>query len=85
MAGKGDKRRPGAAAYVDNWDRIFGSKEDEVDTSDVEPFHIRNARHLKMQDLEFKEKLAEERRKKEQELFDRLDREVEEEQNNDED
>ena len=84
MAGKGDKRRPGTAAYIANYERIFGSKEDEVDTSDVEPFHIRNARHLKMQDLEFKEKLAEERRKKEQELFDRLDREVEEE-NNDED
>ena len=79
MAGKGDKRRPGPAAYIANYERIFGSKEDEVDTSDVEPFHIRNARHLKMQDLEFKEKLAEEKRRKEQELFDRLDKEVEEE------
>tara|TARA_A100001515_G_C4452023_1_gene170568 strand:+ start:86 stop:331 length:246 start_codon:yes stop_codon:yes gene_type:complete len=77
MAGKGDKRRPGPAAYIANYERIFGSKEDEVDTSDVEPFHIRNARHLKMQDLEFKEKLAEEKRKKEKELFDRLDKEAE--------
>ena len=87
MSGKGDKRREteNTNAFSDNWSRIFGNKEDEVDTSDVEPFHIRNAKHLKMQDLEFKEKLAEERRKKEQELFDRLDREVEEEQNNDED
>ena len=87
MSGKGDKRREteDSNKFVDNWDRIFGSKEDEVDTSDVEPFHIRNARHLKMQDLEFKEKLAEEKRKKEKELFDRLDREVEEEQSNDED
>ncbi len=83
MAGKGDNRRENEKVnnkkFVDNWDRIFGSKEDEVDTSDVEPFHIRNARHLKMQDLEFREKLAEEKRKREQELFDRLDKEVEEE------
>lgn len=88
MSGKGDSRRENEKVnnqkFVDNWDRIFGSKEDEVDTSDVEPFHIRNARHLKMQDLEFKEKLAEEKRRREQELFDRLDKEVEEE-NNDED
>ena len=79
MAGKGDKRRPESNTFNDNWDRIFGSKEDEIDTSDVEPFHIKNARHLKMQDLEFKEKLAEEKRRKEKELFDRLDKE-----NNDE-
>jgi hypothetical protein len=83
MAGKGDNRRENEKVnnkkFVDNWDRIFGSKEDEVDTSDVEPFHIRNARHLKMQDLEFREKLAEEKRRREQELFDRLDKEVEEE------
>ena len=88
MSGKGDSRRENEKVnnqkFVDNWDRIFGSKEDEVDTSDVEPFHIRNARHLKMQDLEFREKLAEEKRRREQELFDRLDKEVEEE-NNDED
>ena len=83
MAGKGDKRRPESKTFTDNWDRIFGSKEEKVDTSDVEPFHIRNARHLKMQDLEFREKLAEEKRKRDQELFDRLDKEVEEE-NNDE-
>ena len=62
---------------MDNWDRIFGTKEDDIDTSDVEPFHIKNARELKMQDLEFKEKLAEDRRKRQQELFDRLDKEVE--------
>ena len=88
MSGKGDKRREteNSNAFADNWSRIFGKhKDDEVDTSDVEPFHITNAKHLKMQDLEFKEKLAEEKRKKEQELFDRLDREVEEEQDNDED
>ena len=87
MAGKGDKRREteDSNKFVDNWDRIFGKKDDGIDTSDVEPFHIRNARHLKMQDLEFKEKLAEEKRRKEQELFDRLDREVKEEQDNDED
>jgi hypothetical protein len=80
--GKGDKRRETEDPnnFVDNWDRIFGKKEDDgIDTSDVEPFHIRNARQLKMQDLEFKEKLAEEKRRKEQELFDRLDKEVEEE------
>ena len=65
--------------YANNWDRIFGTKDDGIDTSDVEPFHIRNARQLKMQDLEFREKLAEEKRKKQQELFDRLDKEVEEE------
>ena len=85
MNGKGDNRRENEKVnnkkFVDNWDRIFGSKEDEVDTSDVEPFHIRNARHLKMQDLEFREKLAEEKRKRDQELFDRLDKEVEEESN----
>ena len=87
MAGKGDNRRENEKVnnkkFVDNWDRIFGSKEEDIDTSDVEPFHIKNARHLKMQDLEFREKLAEEKRKREQELFDRLDKEIEEE-NNDE-
>ena len=80
MAGKGDKPREGNNdKFVDNWDRIFGTKDDGIDTSDVEPFHIRNARQLKMQDLEFREKLAEEKRRKEKELFDRLDKEVEEE------
>jgi len=80
MAGKGDKPREGDSdKFVDNWDRIFGTKDDGIDTSDVEPFHIRNARQLKMQDLEFREKLAEEKRRKEKELFDRLDKEVEEE------
>ena len=78
MNGKGDKRREGDNnKFNDNWDRIFGTRDDGIDTSDVEPFHIKNARELKMQDLEFKEKLAEERRKKQQELFDRLDKEVE--------
>ena len=78
MSGKGDTPRQGDNnKFNDNWDRIFGSKDDGIDTSDVEPFHIKNARELKMQDLEFKEKLAEERRKKQQELFDRLDKEVE--------
>jgi hypothetical protein len=78
MSGKGDKRREeDTDKFVDNWDRIFGTKEDDIDTSDVEPFHIKNARELKMQDIEFKEKLAEERRKRQQELFDRLDKETE--------
>ena len=78
MSGKGDKPRQGDnSKFNDNWDRIFGIKDDGIDTSDVEPFHIKNARELKMKDLEFKEKLAEERRKKQQELFDRLDKEVE--------
>ena len=78
MSGKGDTPRQGDSnKFNDNWDRIFGTKDDGIDTSDVEPFHIKNARELKMQDLEFKEKLAEERRKKQQELFDRLDKEVE--------
>jgi hypothetical protein len=78
MNGKGDKRREGDNnKFNDNWDRIFGTKDDGIDTSDVEPFHIKNARELKMQDIEFKEKLAEERRKKQQELFDQLDKEVE--------
>ena len=78
MSGKGDKRRPGNASYIDNWDRIFGKKEEEeVDTSDVEPFHIKNARELKMQDLEYKEKLAEEKRRKHQEFMDQLDKEIE--------
>ena len=79
MAGKGDKRRPESNTFNDNWDRIFGTKEDDIDTSDVEPFHIKNAKQLKLQDIKFKEKLAEEKRRKEQELFDRLDKEVEEE------
>ena len=86
MAGKGDKRREGEVeAFNSNWDRIFnkGKKKKKVDTSDTEPYHIKNARHLKMKDIAYKEKLAEEKRKKEQELLDRLDREVEEENNKD--
>ena len=85
MAGKGDKRREteDSNKFVDNWDRIFGKKEeDDIDTSDVEPFHITNAKHLKMQDLEYKEKLAEEKRRKQQELFDQLDKEIEEDDKN---
>ena len=84
MSGKGDKRREteDSNKFVDNWDRIFGKKEeDDIDTSDVEPFHITNAKHLKMQDLEYKEKLAEEKRKKQQELFDQLDKEIEDDKN----
>ena len=66
MNGKGDKRRQGDNnKFNDNWDRIFGKKEEEdIDTSDVEPFHIKNARELKMQDLEFQAKRKEEQRKK---------------------
>ena len=66
MNGKGDKRRQGDNnKFNDNWDRIFGKKEEEdIDTNDVEPFHIKNARELKMQDLEFEAKRKEEQRKK---------------------
>lgn len=83
MAGKGDKQRNGNSEnLISNWDRIFGSNKDEdVDTSDAEPFHIINARALKMKDLEYREKLAKDKLKKQKELFDRLDKEVEEEQN----
>ena len=83
MAGKGDKQRNGNSEnLISNWDRIFGSNKDEdVDTSDAEPFHIINARVLKMKDLEYREKLAKDKLKKQKELFDRLDKEVEEEQN----
>lgn len=71
MNGKGDKRREGDNnKFNDNWDRIFGKSEmDEVDASDVEPFHIKNARELKMQDMEFEEKRKEERRKKLEDLL----------------
>tara|TARA_R110002051_G_scaffold37187_1_gene80109 strand:+ start:2936 stop:3205 length:270 start_codon:yes stop_codon:yes gene_type:complete len=83
MAGKGDKRRNGnSKQLISNWDRIFGSNKDEdVDTSDAEPFHIKNARALKMKDIEYKEKLAKDKLKKQKKLFDALDKEVEEEQN----
>lgn len=65
MNGKGDKRREGDNnKFNDNWDRIFGAKEDDIDTSDVEPFHIKNARELKMQDMEFEAKRKEEQRKR---------------------
>lgn len=79
MNGKGDNRRPeDTDSFNDNWDRIFGkSKMDEVDTTDVEPFHIKNARELKMQDLEYKEKLAEEKRRKHQEFMNQLEEEIE--------
>lgn len=71
MSGKGDTPRQGDNnKFNDNWDRIFGSKEDDgIDTSDVEPFHIKNARDLKMQDMEFEEKRKEERRKKLEDLL----------------
>ena len=71
MSGKGDTPRQGDNnKFNDNWDRIFGSKEDDgIDTSDVEPFHIKNARELKMQDMEFEEKRKEERRKKLEDLL----------------
>jgi hypothetical protein len=65
MNGKGDKRRQGDNnKFNDNWDRIFGKKEDDIDTSDVEPFHIKNARELKMQDLEFEARRKQEQRDK---------------------
>ena len=71
MNGKGDKRREGDNdKFNDNWDRIFGKSEmDEVDASDVEPFHIKNARELKMQDMEFEAKRKEEQRKKMEDLL----------------
>ena len=76
MAGKGDKRRDGDSDKLrNNWDRIFGPSGDEdVDTSDAEPFHIRNARALKMKDLEYKQKLAEEKLRKQKEFLDKLDK-----------
>ena len=82
MAGKGDKQRQGNSEnLISNWDRIFGSNKDEdVDTSDAEPFHIINARALKMKDLEYRDNLAKDKLKKQKELFEDLDREVEEEQ-----
>ena len=82
MSGKGDDRRPGDSdTFNDNWDRIFGKrKRKKVDTSEVEPYHIKNAKHLKIKDLAYREKIAEEKRKKEQELFDRLDKEIEDEE-----
>ena len=65
MNGKGDKRRQGDNnKFNDNWDRIFGKKGDDIDTSDVEPFHIKNARELKMQDLEFEARRKQEQRDK---------------------
>ena len=84
MGGKGDDRRAGdSETFNGNWDRIFGkSKKKKIDTSDVEPFHIKNARHLKMKDITHKEKAQEEQRKRDQDLFDNLDREVEEEKKN---
>ena len=47
MSGKGDDRRPGDSdTFNDNWDRIFGKpKRKKVDTSEVEPYHIKNAKH----------------------------------------
>ena len=74
MAGKGDKQRHGNSEnLISNWDRIFGSTNNEdVDTSDAEPFHIINARALKMKDLEHREKLAKDKLKKQKELFEEL-------------
>lgn len=80
MAGKGDKRRSESSEkMLNNWDRIFGTNSKDVDTSDVEPYHIKNARTLKLKDIEYKDKLAQEKLRKQKELFDRLDREVEKE------
>ena len=64
MAGKGGKRRPGSSAFRDNWSRIFGVKEEKIDTSDVEPFHIKNARELQEKNLALEDKKREERDKK---------------------
>tara|TARA_R110000850_G_scaffold220038_1_gene345799 strand:+ start:179 stop:439 length:261 start_codon:yes stop_codon:yes gene_type:complete len=84
MAGKGDKQRNGNSEnLISNWDRIFGSNKDEdVDTSDAEPFHIINARALKMKDLEYREKLAKDKLKKQKKLFDALDKEEQNRKNN---
>ena len=84
MAGKGDKQRHGNSEnLISNWDRIFGSNKDEdVDTSDAEPFHIINARALKMKDLEYREKLAKDKLKKQKKLFDALDKEEQNRKNN---
>mgnify|MGYP003645226862 FL=1 len=82
MSGKGDKQRQGnSEKLINNWDRIFGKKKGkDVDTSEVEPFHISNARYLKMQDIKYKDKLAKDELKKQEELFDRIDKEVEDDQ-----
>ena len=69
MAGKGDKRRPGSSLYNSNYDRIFGVKEDEVDASDVEPFHIKNARELQEKNLALQDKKREDRKKKLEDLL----------------
>ena len=69
MAGKGDKRRPESNAFNDNWSRIFGVKEDEIDASDVEPFHIKNARELQEKNLAFEDKKREEKKKKLEDLL----------------
>jgi|TARA_R110000744_G_scaffold345446_1_gene450866 hypothetical protein len=79
--GKGDKQRQGnSEKLISNWDRIFGANKAEGNnTSNIEPFHISNARSLKMKDIKYKEKIAKKKLKKQKELFDRLDKEVEEE------
>jgi len=57
MSGKGDKKRPGdTEEFNSSWDRIFGKKKTKkVNTEDVEPFHIRNARELVKKQVEWEE------------------------------
>lgn len=57
MSGKGDKKRPAdAEEFNSSWDRIFGKKNvKKVNTKDVEPFHIRNARELVKKQVEWEE------------------------------
>lgn len=63
MSGKGDDPRPKDVdedTFSDNWDRIFGKKEEPVieeddDGDDDEPWHVKNAKHLIKQQAEWEE------------------------------
>ena len=61
MSGKGDDPRPKDVdedTFSDNWDRIFGKKEEPVieeEDGDDEPWHVKNAKHLIKQQAEWEE------------------------------
>lgn len=63
--GKGDKRRPGNSdKLINNWDTIFGKeKSTNTDTSDIEPFHISNAKTLIKGKLEWEEEQKKKKKK----------------------
>jgi len=47
MSGKGDNPRPiDEDKYKENYDRIFGKKEEKKVETPTEPFHIRNAKYM---------------------------------------